>query len=413
MTVLALEIAVPAPDTDFMAHQLWARQILDSGSVQISVDARWDDCSIYYPNTVPKPAQLLQLLAGELAGGTAAHAILRVILAFAAVAMASRAVMRSSASPGVTLFAGLALGLNPAFVSLARSGSPSIPFLALLFIPGATAALAACLVRPEGFLYAAADAVSRRKWWILAALLPIASAWPLLNAWMAGNPFWSALEVRYNVAAMPFETPGPLGFWPWAAGRAFLVMGPLLLAALLLRPRSWPKLAGGLAHLALLFFSLLLGSLALPRYVDQVFLLALPWAVMAAAAIPLPRRIPRRLAAAAAFAGALILWPSALRSMLEEHRIALRLAEEGRAGWEGRLAINELLVPGIALAAGIDDPRFAFVAVDRMIYEGRHPADLEVTRIVVVPGTEYLPDRTALWLDAHPGLPVDTLEAFR
>jgi hypothetical protein len=109
----------------------------------------------------------------------------------------------------------------------------------------------------------------------------------------------------------------------------------------------------------------------------------------------------------------MILWPSALHSMVEEHRIALRLAEEGRAGWDGRLAINELLVPGIALAAGIDDPRFAFVAVDRMIYEGRYPSDLEVTRIIIVPGTAYLPNRTALWLNAHPGLPVVTLEAFR
>jgi hypothetical protein len=327
--------------------------------------------------------------------------------------MAALSALRASRSPATAAFAGFAFGLNPAFVSLASGGSPAIPFLALLLSLSIPTALMAGLVRPEALIYAAADMISRRRWLLLPLLVPIAAAWPLLNLWMAGNPLWSALEVRYAVAAMPYETPGPLGFWLWAAGRALLVMGPIFLGALLLRPRSWPRLAGGLGHLAFLSVSLLLGSLALPRYVDQISLLALPSAVVAAAALPVPPRIPRRLASAAAFAGAMVLWPGTLGSMAAEHRLAVQLDAEGAGGWTGRLAVNELLVPRIALAAGIDDPTTSFVALDRMVYEGRDPEELGVGRILVVPGSAYLPQRTAAWLEMHAGLPVDTLEASR
>lgn len=406
-----LELAIPAPDTDFLAHELWAKQILDNGSVEISRDGRWDDSSLYYPNTVPKPAELVQLMAGLLAGGGAAHAALRIALAAVATAMAALSALRASRSPATAALAGFAFGLNPAFVSLASGGSPAIPFLALLLSLSIPAALMAGLVRPEALIYAAADMISRRKWLLLPLLVPFAAAWPLLNLWMAGNPLWSAFEVRYAVAAMPYETPGPLGFWLWAAGRALLVMGPFFLGALLLRPRSWPRLAGGLGHLAFLSVSLLLGSLALPRYVDQISLLALPSAVVAAAALPVPPGIPRRLAAAVAFAGAMVLWPGTLGSMAAEHGLAVQLDAEGAGGWTGRLAVNELLVPRIALAAGIDDPTTSFVALDRMVYEGRDPEELGVGRILVVPGSAYLPQRTAVWLEMHTGLPVDTLEA--
>lgn len=411
--MLVVELAVPAPDTDFQAHRLWARQLISTGSISISDDGRWDDCSIYYPNTVPKPAELVQLLAGELAGGGVAHAFIRIALAFAAASLAARAALRASGSARTSVLAGLAFGLNPAFVGLCRAGSPSVPFLALLMVEAWPATLAACLVRPEAFIYSAARAVARRKWLILPALLPLAAVWPLLNLWMAGNPLWSVLEVRYAVRAMPYETPGALGFWLWAAARALLVMGPLLLAALVARPRGWPWLAGGVGHLAFLSASLLVGSLALPRYVDQIFLLAIPWAVASGAKMRLPRWLPRPAAAGLALCGAMTLWPSALSAMGRDHRLQEGLEAAGRRGWEGRLAANELLIPAIALSAGMDDPRSRFVALDRMVFEGASPSSLGVGLILLAPGTEYLPERTALWLESHAGIPIDTVEAAR
>jgi hypothetical protein len=209
--------------------------------------------------------------------------------------------------------------------------------------------------------------------------------------------------------AMSYTSPGPFLFWAWAALRGVLVMGPLLFLAILSKARTWPHSAAALMHLVLLSVSLAAGSLVLPRYVDQIFLLALPWAAAALAVLPRPRFAGPGLTSAVAFAGAMCLWVDAAPSLVRESELGGRLDSLGTAGWEGRLAANELLVPRIALAAGIDDPRREFVALDRMVFEGADPGALGVGTVVVFPHGLYLPARTSRWLLEHPQIVPDTL----
>ncbi len=408
----ALEVTVPAPDPDSFAHLLWARQLIHDGRVTITESGRFDDCSVYYPNTVPKPAQLLQALLGEIAGGGAAHAVIRVSLGAIAAAMAARAALR--ASGGVAwagTAAGFLVGFHPVFVFLAISGSPIVPFLALLFAASTGASLASALFRLEGALYALGSAIRDRRPLLLLLLVPAAASWLLLNGHAAGDVLWSFREVRYVVQAMPYESPSPLGFWLFALGRAGLVCGPVLLAALLARPRAWPHAAGGALNLFLLSASLGAGSLVLPRYVDQVMLLALPWAVAAVSRARLPGFLPRWAVMAAGIAGAWVLWPSTMADMVVEHRIGAALDAVPPPAPGARTAANELLVPRMAASAGVDDPRRLYASIDRIIYEGCDPAGLGVARIVVVPVDRYLPRRTAAWLErGGPSCPVITLD---
>jgi len=389
---------------------LWARSLLHSGAISITEGGRWDDSSVYYPNTVPKPFELLQAAAAESLGGGAAHAALRTALGCAAVLAVTLSVRKATGSGRMATGSGLLLAANPAFVMLCISGSPAIPFIALLSCTSPAAAAASCLVRPEGFLYAVIQAASSRRWRQLLPLIPLAAAWPALNAILTGNPLWSAFEVRYAVSAMQYYNPGPLGFWPWAAVRGLMVMGPLLLLAILLKPAAWPRAAGGAAHLAMLSVSLAFGSLALPRYVDQVFLLGLPWAPVAGARLPIPRKRIKAALAAAAAALSLAMWPSTLDQMRLEHRLGEELDRAGREGWQGRMAANELLVPRIALAAGMDDPRYRFASTDRMAWEGRAPGSLGVTRVVTAPGTIYSRERAERWIESFAGLDVEILD---
>lgn len=405
-----LEFVLPAPDPDYCAHMLWGRIAADGYIPRISRDARFDDCSVYYPDTVPKPGQLLLVALAEVAGGGAAHAVLRILLAALAVLAASCAGMRAAGGPRGALTAGLVTGLHPVFVSLALGGSPSIPFLALLFFSTPLSCSASAFLRPEGALYAAVALLRRPSPAAFALLIAALLSWPAVNLLMAGSAAWSAREVIYVVSAMPFPTPSLLGFWPWAALRGLLVAGPVLLASLLIRIRSWPHAPAAGIHLVILCLSLAAGSLALPRYVDQIFLLSIPWAVgaMREAAGRLGRR---RTAAVAwlAVAGAMSLWMETAGTIRSESLLGRELDRIGSGGFEGRLAANELLVPRIALAAGIDDPSTRFVALDRMIHEGREPSELGVGRIVVCAYGIYLPTRTAAWLSDEHGVPVDTI----
>lgn len=409
-----LELVFPAPDPDYCAHMLWGRTVAGGGIPRISRDAMFDDCSIYYPDTVPKPAQLLLVALAELAGGGAAHAVLRILLAASAVLAAAYAGLRAAGGPRGALTAGLVTGLHPVFVSLALGGSPSIPFLALLFLSTPLSCSAAAFLRPEGAAYAAVALLRKRSASAVVLLAAALLSWPALNLLMAGSAAWSAREVIYVVSAMPFPTPGPLGFWPWAAFRGLLVAGPVLLASLLLRIRNWPHAPAAGIHLVILCLSLEAGSLALPRYVDQIFLLSIPWAV--AALQEVTGRLGRCRAAAItwlAVAGAMGLWIETAGTIVSESLLGRELDRIGSGGFEGRLAANELLIPRIALSAGINDPSAAFVALDRMVYEGREPSDLGVGRIVVCTHGIYLPARTAVWLAADHGVPVDTIAPAR
>lgn len=409
-----LELALPAPDPDYCAHMLWGRLAAAGTVPRISVDAAVDDCSIYYPDTVPKPAQLLLVTLAELAGGGAAHAILRILLAAAAVLAAASVGMRTAGGPRGAVAAGLVIGLHPAFVLLALGGSPSIPFLALLFLSNPLSCSAAAFFRPEGAAYAAVALLRRRSPAAIAVLAAALLSWPVVNLLMAGSATWSAREVIYAVAAMPFPTPGPVGFWPWAALRGLLVAGPVLLVSLLLRIRSWPHAPAAGIHLLMLCLSLAAGSLALPRYVDQIFLLSIPWALGALGDFTV--RLGGRRAVAVtwlALAGTTGLWAETAGAIRSESLLGRELDRTGSEGFEGRLAANELLVPRIALAAGILDPSERFVALDRMIYEGREPLELGVGRIVVCTYGIYLPARTSDWLAEDHGVPVDTIGPLR
>jgi hypothetical protein len=390
----------PVFDPDSEAHRMWAAQFLETGRVLISRDSAVDDCSVYYPNTVPKPLQLAFSIGGEIAGG--AHAALRVLWGAAAAGAAALAALRSSGSRSTALLAGACMSAHPSFVSLALAGSPSIPFIALVLASGPWWAAAASLYRPEGVFYLALPAIRRHRLLVLALIPPVAAIWLGLNEWTAGDPLWSIREVRYAVQAMHYPTPGPLSFWPHALLRAVLVCGPGLVL-LFARRGAWPLVPAAAAHLAFLWLSLFGGSLVLDRYLDQVLLLAVPWIVVEL------RRLGRPAATVAGMAGMMLLWPSAAAGLVRGSELAEALSGIEPPPGGGRLAANELVIPAVANAWGVTDPSDRFVALDRMAWEDRDPRELGVERILVVPAGMYLPECTAAWLLAVDGVPVDTL----
>jgi len=408
-------------DTDALAHRMWARQLLETGRIVVTSNGLFDDASIYYPNTVMKPVSLVLALTGEIAGGPAPD-LIALCIGIAILLTAGLLVDRLTGnSRPATWLVMLLLGFNPVYVSAVLGGNPSILLLGMLLLiqfnggrRNLFPALAAALVRPEGFIYSCWHFTRSKRYGLIPFLLVPAAIWLLLNRLTAGSWLWSAQEVRYVVSAMSYPTPGVISFWPWAMLRGFLTVGPLLCAVFILRERpKWPWSIPVLLNLLILDISLAAGSLVLSRYLDHIFLLLIPWAVAALFNL-MDEGASRRAAVALSFAGSLLLWPATLRDMSTSRDIAGELARIGRQGWAGRLAVNELLVPGIALESGISDPRYRFLSIDRAAWESLSEdalVELGVDRILLIEHPLYLPDHTRDYLNTISGIDVDTLPA--
>jgi|GEM_PF-847064 len=401
-------------DSDALAHLVWARQVLQHGSPRIARDGVFDDPSHYYPNTVPKPLPLLVSLPAAAAGGAGVLQTQYLVFAFLGLLAAASLALREGGGTRAAWWASLALGMNPAWVLLTIRCRPAVILVAALLALPAIARFSvleplAALTRPEGIFVSAWRSLRRRRGAGLAILLAAVAAWPLLNLWAAGDPLWSLREVRLAVEQMDYPTPGPDSFFLLLVRRLFLVAGPVFVLALLSRIRRWPLAIPLAAWAAALWASLSGGSLVLPRYLDPLVLLAVPWAV-----VMLLRMMPAgdvRSASAVlalAVAASLTLWPSALADWRREHGIQMALERLGREGWHGRLAVNELLVPRVAEAAGSTDLSREFVALDRAAWEGVDLDSLDVGTVAVVDHPLYLPRHTVKYLESG-GISPDTL----
>jgi len=406
-------------DTDALAHRMWARQLLETGRIGVTSSGLFDDVSIYYPNTVMKPVSLVLALAGEIVGGPAPD-LIALCIGIAVLLTAGLLVDRLTGnSRSATWLVMLLLGFNPVFVSAVLGGNPSILLLGMLLLiqfdggrRNLFPALAATFIRPEGFIYSCWHFVKSKRYGLIPLLLVPVSMWLLLNRLTAGSWLWSAQEVRYVVSAMSYPTPGVISFWPWAMLRGLLTAGPLLCAVFILRERKrWLWSIPILLNLLILDISLAAGSLVLSRYLDHIFLLIIPWGVAALFNF-MAEGTSRRAAVALSFAGALLLWPATIQGMSTSRDITRELARISRQGWEGRLAVNELLVPGIALESGISDPRHRFLSIDRAAWENVSEEaliELGVDRILLIEHPLYLPDHTRDYLKTISRIGIDTL----
>jgi hypothetical protein len=324
----------------------------------------------------------------------------------------------SSSAPSV--LAMIALGWNPVFVTAVLRGNPSVALLGLLFASGILGgrwrlpiAIALPLIRPEGLVFSVWLLARGKRFRQLPLLLLPVAVWPLMNRLTAGYWLWSMEAVRYVVTAMAYPTPGIVSFWPWSALRGLVTLGPVLAAAMLLQGRKrWAWGPAALANMVFLWLSLAGGSLVLPRYLDHVFLLMVPWAAAAVVELAGTGRRAVLTASALAVAGVLAGWPWATRDLAWHARLDRELRMQAREGWSGRLAVNELLVPAIALEAGTEDPSGRFLALDRAAWEGIGPDSLRslgVDRILVVDHPPYLPSRTGNYLGGLEGIRIDTL----
>jgi hypothetical protein len=219
--------------------------------------------------------------------------------------------------------------------------------------------------------------------------------------------------VRYVVSGMSYPTPGVATFWPWALLRGLLTIGPVLSAVMLLqKQRKWRWGGAVLLNLILLWLSLAGGSLVLPRYLDHIFLLMVPWAVTGLAALAGGNRLIRRIVFAGALAGVLVPWPGFLRESAFHAALRTELAVQADRGWGGRLAVNELLVPAIALQAGIPDASSRFLALDRAAWEHIDEDSLltlGVDWVLIVDHPLYLPQHTKEYLMTLEHIRIDTL----
>ena len=402
--LLAVTLTVgPLPDPDLAAHTLWAGQLAAEGSLEISRDGVVDDWNRYYPNTVPKPGELLLGLAGNLPG-KAPETVLRLMISWAALF----AVIRAAGKGFQGLLAGLFLGTSPVFLNLSLTGSPAIPFMALILWGSPEASALASLVRPEGFIYGVRDFLASRSRRALTMMAASLALWALLNAGACGDILWSAREVKYCVAAMGYATPNPVTFPPWLLLRTIAVLGPVFGAVLLADAGRWRQAVPAGINLALLWAGLIMGSLVLPRYADQVILLSVPFC--AGRTVSLFPRTNRALLTAICLAGAALTWPETLESWRTEALLDRGLTSTAGLLPEGRVAANELVIPRLAL---LTDRRYfpdGYVALDRAVWEGAGEDDLlrrGVTSIVVFRNDFYLSDHAARWLDSlSGGIPV-------
>jgi hypothetical protein len=384
--------------------------MMNEGSLVISADGTVDDWTRYYPNTVPKPVDMLLGLAGTLPCGAVETALWLAI-----GWMALYAGIRAAGIGFPGLLSGVFLGTSPVFLNLCLTRSPAVPFMALILLgsrsgsPGASSL--ASLVRPEGFIYGIRDFLERRSPGALAVMAVSLAIWILLNAGACGDLLWTAREVKYCVAAMDYATPNPVTFPPWLLLRTVAVLGPVFAAALMADFGRWRLAAPAGINLVLLWAGLALGSLVLPRYADQVILLAVPFC--AGRAGTLFPGVNRALLSVLCLAGGLFVWPETLDIWRTESMLDRGLASAADRLPEGRVAANELVIPRLALLRSRESYPEGYVALDRAVWEGAGEEDLlrqGVTSIVVFRDDFYLSEHAREWLDSLSGrIPVITL----
>lgn len=378
---------------------MWAHQLISTGSLTISENGITDNWHLYYPNTVPKP---LELAIGimRIPGGI----LYRVILILATVSLVLVTVYHAAGKRNTGVAAAVYLGLNPVFIFLAIRGNPAIPFIGAVFllytIRGRTAGtLIAAFSRPEGFIYGGWLCLKDRSWKRLIILAAAASVWLVFHKTCTGSFTWTSEEVKYSVAAMAYPTPNPITFLPWAGLRSILILGAPAAAIFYGNFRQWQFRVPFMTNFALLTLSLALGSLVLPRYIDQLFLLATPFVFMEIRRLFNGRK--KKLVTAAVIIFPAFQWISTAPEIAEYVRVRdfysrVELPETGAT------AANELLIPGIALKNGIYDPRGVFISTDRAAWEHAEETDLMefgVSEIIVLQEGIYFPEHTKEWLE--------------
>ncbi len=399
MLVLLLVLGGDLPDPDRNAHDMWANQLINTGNLTISPDGIFDDWHNYYPNTVPKPIELLIGLVRN-PGGILYHSVITFLTALFVIA----AVWNSAGRGRTGLEAALFLGFNPAFIFLCVRGNPAVPFLGAMFLlqsaRGSNAgAVLAALARPEGFLYGGYHCVKNRKWKLLALLGIAGLTWLAFHKIACGSFTWAADEVKFSVAAMDYPTANPVTFFPWSGLRSILILGAPAAAVLLLTFRRWKLYVPFSANFLLLAVSLGMGSLVLPRYIDQLFLLATPFIFR-----EIKNLFQGRIRTYVVIATILIpsfQWISTVPE-IREYRKLEEVYRSFELPEEGITATNELLIPGFCLNLGLDDPTDLFVSSDKAAWSSASEADLighGVTRVVIVPIGVYFPLHTETWLE--------------
>jgi len=391
------------PDSDRAAHSLWAGQLLREGSLSISPDGVVDDWRAFYPNTVPKPADLFLGVMGTLSGPFL-EGMLWTALSWAAIFGAIKAA--GGGLPGTAT--GVFLGLNPVFLNLCITRSPAVPFMALIYLGvsgNSPAAFAlSSLVRPEGFIFGVWKALRARSFKAVPILVLSAGVWALLNSQACGDLFWSGREVRYCVAAMGYGTPNVITYVPWLFLRAVAVLGPLPLAALLCRAASWDLGRPVLLNFLFLWVGLAFGSLVLPRYADQILLLAVPFAM--GAVLGSFRSMGPVAAVALCLLGSSLPWADTIDSWGTEAALDRNLGAVSASLPDGIIAANELVIPRLAILDGGRGYPERYVALDRAVWEGAGEDDLlghGVTAIVIFRDDFYLSDHAAAWIDTLSG----------
>ncbi|MCD4706269.1 MAG: hypothetical protein K8S62_00850 [Candidatus Sabulitectum sp.] len=397
ITLLILGGDIPDPDRN--AHDMWANQLINTSRLIISEQGTYDDWQLYYPNTVPKP---LELFIGIIRapGGVFFHSAIILLSALLVLA----ATWYSAGRGRTGLEAAFFLGFNPVFVFLCVRGNSAIPFLGAMFLlqsvkTSNAGAVIASLARPEGFIYSGYHCIRNRKWKLLALLGTIGIAWLAFHKVTCGSFTWTADEVKFSVAAMDYPTANPVTFFPWAGLRSILILGAPAAALLLLSFRRWKQKIPFSLNFLLLAVSLAMGSLVLPRYIDQLFLIAAPFIFLEINRIFKGKT--RTTVAIAAIVFPSFQWISTIPEISQYERLretyrSFELPEEGIT------AANELLIPGFCLNLGIDNPTGRFISVDKAAWSHASEAELKeygVTQVVIVPAGVYFPPHTEEWLE--------------
>ncbi len=388
------------PDPDRNAHDMWVNQIIEKGSLVISEDGVFDNWQLYYPNTVPKPVELV-ISFFRAPGGKFFHALITYIIALLTLI----SVWNASGKKNTGVQAALFLGINPVFMLLVLRGNPAIPFLCGVYLlqskgirNSATGALLASLSRPEGFIYSGYHCIKNKRWKLLLALGFVGIIWLIFHRLTCGSFLWAAEEVKYSVAAMAYPTTNFITFLPWVILRLILVMGAPATAILLLTFKKWKLKTPFVLNFILLGISLAAGSLVLPRYIDQLFLLSIPFIFIQINKLYIGKT--RKLAIILILTFTQIGWIEVIPELKDF--INLREIYNSIHVQDNQItAANELLIPGICLANGINDPVGKFVSLDKVVWENASETDLQnygVTDILIITDGIYFPEHTREWL---------------
>lgn len=389
------------PDPDRNAHDMWVNQFIEKGSLVISEEGTFDNWKLYYPNTVPKPTEII-ISIFRAPWGKFYQALVTYIIALLTLI----AVWNATGKKNTGVQAALFLGLNPVFILLTLRGNPAIPFLCGVYllqsksVAGSSfGAVLASLSRPEGFIYAGYHSLKNKKWKLLITLFFVGIVWLIFHKLTCGSFLWAANEVKYSVAAMAYPTTNFVTFFPWVILRLILVMGAPATAILLLTFKKWKLRTPFVLNFILLALSLIAGSLVLPRYIDQLFLLSIPFIITQMNKLYLGKN--KRLAIILLIASTQLAWIEVIPELkdfkdLRETYNTIEIQDNQI------MASNELLIPGICLANNINDPIGKFISIDKAAWENASEADLQelgVTDILIIPYGMYFPQHTREWLE--------------